>query len=69
MNLTYMILNVLQQFSSKNITKNTHPMKRTEIVERLKEEFPDENITYKKVRTALDAMWMRYNTISHPAVE
>lgn len=56
MELGIYIFKVLQKYSSKEVTRETHPMTRQEIRKKLVEEYKDESISDKKVRIALDYM-------------
>ena len=55
MELSYLIINVLKKYSSKEKTSKTKPLTRQEITRRLQQEYSKE-ITEKKVRTSLDAI-------------
>lgn len=55
MKLSYLIINVLKKYSSKEKTSETKPLTRKEITRRLQQEYSKE-ITEKKVRTSLDAI-------------
>lgn len=56
MELSYLIINVLKKYSSKEKTSETKPLTRKEITKRLQQEYPDEEITEKKVRNALNTI-------------
>jgi len=56
MDLSYFIVRILQKYSSKEKTTQTKPLSREEIVKRLQTEYPDDCITYKKVRKSLDQL-------------
>ena len=60
MQLSYLIINILKKYSSKEKTIKTKPLTRQEITRRLQQEYSKE-ITEKEVRTSLDAI-INYET-------
>lgn len=50
------LLRTLKRYTSKETTLETRPLTRTEIFNKLKQDYPGEEITEKMVRTRLDAM-------------
>lgn len=56
MDLSYFIVRILKKYSSKEKTTKTKPLSREEIAKRLQAEYPDDCITYKKVRKSLEQL-------------